>query len=344
MATKGANRLMSQVSSSVLGGPSYRGANRWEDLPIEEINKRTFENLESRAEEGASGGDRTVAHDARSMYYRTLYDTIDARCVKPSPMQGYSVDQESVVALAELIRTSKNTTPVIVRETNTPGEYELVDGERRTRAHMLLGETVGEEWYVLPARVFRVGDLSDEDAEYLLHAENIGQRAMTPSERANGIRIITNRIIEERKARGDKRPEGSIKEELARQLGISPRSAQADITISRGLTGEAMKLYDEGGLTKNGAEAVARLDEARQIAIVEKVRSGELPKDEVNKFVKMGGKPKTSTQKDIDALVKEAINSMRKAAKQASDSGTSADRVSLARLRELIDAVDPDRA
>lgn len=344
MATKGADRLHSKIAASKARSPMPRKAGQWDDLSMDEINRRTFESLETQVE-GVSGGDRTVAHDTRAMYYKTLYDNIDARNVKKSPMQAYSVDEESVKALAEMIRTSGNTTPIIVRETSTPGEYELIDGERRTKAHLLLGRTVGEQWFMIPARVFRVGDLSDEDAEYMLHAENIGQRAMTPSERANGIRVITKRLIEERRKTGDKRPEGSLKEELARQLGISPRSAQADITISQGLSDAAMELYDEGGLTKVGAEAVARLDVQRQQEVVDKVRSGELDKGDIKEFVKTRKAPsKSPVKKDLDTLVKDAIRSLKKARDVAAQDGSRADRVKVAELKDLIDLIDPDRS
>lgn len=242
------------------------------------------------------------------------YKWVDVRDVTASDKNFYSIDDDSVEELAALIMKSKNTTPITLRETKEG--VEIVDGERRVRAHMLLGERQGEAYFMVPARVFEYGTLSDAQAEYILNAMNLGQREMTPSERARGFACIA-RMLEEDKEYGG----GAIKDALAKRFGVSARAAQMELTIANKLCEEGQDLLDKGFIYKKTAEALAGLDEEKQSDLIAQIKEGLLDKTTAAEAVadaraeasgrsRAGRKPKT-----IDSELQSAKKSIKRALK-----------------------------
>lgn len=334
--------------------------------PIKNKEYSNDELLEELLENDARDGDDSASIMAKANRRRTLmdkagFDFVDCRKLSFSPMQTYSVDQGSVEALADLIYESQNTTPLVVRamperdveviETDAngnqithiehmPSGLEIVDGERRCRAHLLLGERYGEKWYMVPVRRFDVGKLSDEDAEFILHAENVGQRAMSPSERSIGFAKVYERIMRLRKT--DPTYEGrKTKEILAEQFGVSARTAAMEANIGRNLVEEGKRLFDRGTLTKVAADSVATLPQEQQAEIISQVEEGKLDRDDVTQAVKERKTRKPSAirePKDSDFYLRKA----RQALKKIVDENEIGDRRLIAELRDLLDMMDPD--
>ena len=128
------------------------------------------------------------------------------------------------------------------------------------------------------------------------------------------------------------------KEILAEQFGVSERTAAMEINIGNHLISEGMDLYDEGGITKKAADAIARLPEKRQQELVQQISSGEVTKDAAEEVAR--GRQRTSTRvpKTSDDLLIEA----RRALKRALVLQEPPDRVKIAELRNLLDKLDPD--
>ena len=292
----------------------------------------------SKGEESLSAGELVVQKNQRkALIAKAGFDYVDVRDLTPNKKNSYKIDQGSIESLASLILESKNTTPLIVRDVE--GGREIVDGERRYRAHLLLGERYGEHWYMAPARVFPIGTLSDEDALFMLHAENVGQRAMTPSERARGVAIVTERILARRESDPTYAKGKKTKEIIAEQFGVSERTAVIEANIGRHLTQEGMTIYDEGKVTKQGAEAISRLPEDEQRDLVEKIKSGEIAKSEVQSVAQ--GREITSSR--IPRHVDEDLKEARRALKRALKKGEKPDRVIIAELWNLLEKIDPDK-
>lgn len=239
---------------------------------------------------------------------------VDVREVTPSEKNFYSIDDESIEELAAMILESKNTSPITLRETRDG--VEIVDGERRVRAHLLLGERYGDGYFMVPARVFEYGSLDDEAAEYILNAMNLGQREMTPSERARGFSAIA-RMLKDENGYGD----GAAKDIIARRFGISARAAQMEITIANRLCEEGQRLLDEGVIYKKTAEAMAGLDEEAQLAIIDQIRAGLFDKagaaDAVAeaKDAAKGRKRAAPAPKTVDTELQSAKKSIKRALK-----------------------------
>lgn len=84
-----------------------------------------------------------------------------------------------VTSLAESIKAQGLIEPIVVRHLPTKdGEYEIVCGERRWRAHLEAG------LHEIPSMVRK---LSDEDARAITLTENMQREDLTPLEQAEGV-------------------------------------------------------------------------------------------------------------------------------------------------------------
>lgn len=289
--------------------------------------------------QGMSGGDLVVNARARQqLFARAGYDFLDARELTPNPSNSYAVEEGSIEALADLILESGNTTPIVVREVGVSDLYphglEIIDGERRWRAHLLLGERLGEHWYMIPARLFSAGSLSDEDALFILHAENVGQRAMAPSERARGVAAVTLRVLARRREDPGIAKGRLTREIVAEQLGISDRSADIEYRIGSGLCDEGLRAYDEGLITKRGAASLAGLPPAEQAAMLAMLKAGEIDKADLEESLKSPTKGKaTSRKRDPNKDLRQAAASLRRAL----EGGQDLDQDLVAEIRDLLE-------
>lgn len=236
----------------------------------EEIRKKTYE---ARIVAGNGGADKLARANMRAdLMRRAGYDFFDVRSLIFNEDNAYSIDEDSIATLADMIYASKVTEPIVIRAIDEG--LQVIDGERRCRAHMLLAKRHGDEWYMIPGRCFKAGEVSDDDARFILHATNVGQRNMTPSERAMGFAAVAERIAV-RKAAAPQELPGKTRDILAAQMGVSPRTAAIEMAIGRNLGDAGKRLYDDGAITKAQAEQLSHLDVREQEAVAQEVERGE---------------------------------------------------------------------
>lgn len=290
--------------------------------------------LEHRRQDGQSGGEALANSRIREQLINAQYDFFDARELILNEENDYHITDDDIEGLATLIYESKNTDPILVRGTDRG--YEVIDGERRTRAHLLLGKLYGEQWYMMSAKYFEPGTLSDHDARIMMDAENIGQRVMTQTERLRGVARMGERI----KARRQEHPElykgRLLREILAAQFGVSPRTAETDYNIGKNLEDHPMALLEKGAMTKAAADAVARLEPEDQEEIAQQVELGTLQKDAIEQEAKYrSGEThrKPAKKKSTNDFLQQAQRSLKNAIK-AND---GADPVLLANIASQID-------
>lgn len=297
----------------------------------EELMQAALENKTEESEDGASQLAR--ANKRASLLKKAGFDYFDVRDLQPNENNTYTIDDGSIESLASLIYETKNTTPLIVRA--TPSGYEIIDGERRYRAHLLLGKRYGEHWYMVPARCFEIGKLSDEEANFILHAENIGQRNMTPSERAAGMAAVQERILKARK--NDSAFKGrATKEILAEQFGVSPRTATMEVTIGKSLCAEGKELYDNDRITKTAAHAIALLDEESQKLICTQIRNGSIEKKNVEKTAQERRRGSARKEKEANEYLRSAKKNLQAALKAKE----SPDKKLIAEVHSLLQEIE----
>lgn len=104
---------------------------------------------------------------------------------------------ESLLGLAESIKTHGIQNPIIVRKYKTDGYYEILSGHRRVEAIKLLGEKT---------IIGQVVDLDDENAAiYMIQSNNYRERIL-PSEKAYSYKML----LEVYKRQGKKNLESDL--------------------------------------------------------------------------------------------------------------------------------------
>lgn len=97
--------------------------------------------------------------------------------VSPSPYQARrDIDDEQIRSLAESIRSEGLLQPIVVRDVGQ-GAFQLIAGERRWRAHQLLG---------VKRIMARIIDASDASAAVISMIENLQREDLNPIEESLG--------------------------------------------------------------------------------------------------------------------------------------------------------------
>ncbi|MBQ9002432.1 MAG: ParB N-terminal domain-containing protein [Eggerthellaceae bacterium] len=308
-----------------------------------DIQRIAFEN-QTLAD--ADGAEMVLRRRARDELFTRNFRWLNVNDILANPKNYFEIDQDELEGLASLILSTGYTDPIIVREVEIDGQeiIQLVDGERRTMAHKLLGDTVDECWYMVPARYYSKGTLSDEAAEFMLSAQNLGQRNMSESNRTTAFAAVADELVR-RKMQGD--PEANaqaIKDQLAKQFGCSPRQAAMNINIGRHLSDLGLRMLDEKKITKSAADAIATLSASDQEEILSLVSEGSLPKSQVETTARNMSDRRKSSVTRAPASFDGFVNSALKSLKRAHKLGGTAQRKDIAALRDLIDSMDPDLA
>ena len=300
----------------------------------------------NRIDPNADGAVKINARKARNELFTRHFEWIDARLLTPNPDNYFKITNDDIEALADLILETGHTDPITVREVGNPdaAEIQIVDGERRYRAHLRLGEREDEKWFMIPTRYYRYGELDDESAAYLMSAENIGQRNMTQSDRAQAFAAVADRIEKKRMEKDPTLPAKRTREILAEQFGISARAAAKEVNIGRHLVDRGMKMLDERKITKDAADALAMLTERDQEALLDLIESGELKKGQAEQAAREmrkpdDGKKRAKADPTLNGYMGMAFRSLSKASKMKG----KARREDIAKIRNLLDGLDPDR-
>jgi len=156
-------------------------------------------------------------------------------------------DQGKLQELASSIAEKGLLQAITVRPVTVEGEvwYELIAGERRYRAIMLLG------WVTVPATV---AEMTDEEASVAMLMENTGRADLLPMEEA---------FAYQRRANDFAWPV----EKIAEKAGVSPDRVKKRMKLTL-LCDELHPLVNSGQLPLGHAEALTALDHDKQRAAV----------------------------------------------------------------------------
>ncbi len=304
---------------------------RHKEMSEEEMRLEAFR---KRDNQDVSVTDKMSNQNVRNTLLSEMgFDWFDIDSLKPNPNNSYTITDEDVKNLAGLIWNSKEIEPLILRETEDG--TEIIDGERRWRACKLLAEKYGEAWRMVPGRCHKLGSITDEQANFIMHSSNIGQRNIKPSERAQGFKVLADKLVEWRK--DDPSLKGvNTKTYLAEHFGVSERTAQVLLNIARNLSKEGNDLLDSNVITQAQAESLSKLPSNKQSEIVANITKSDMDAAEINEAIetaketqaadnspitkaptgKTGQKTtKERTGKDLNGYLKTAKNALKNAEK-----------------------------
>ena len=164
--------------------------------------------------------------------------------------------------LAESIREQGIMQPLLVRSVGA-GKYEIIAGERRSRAAKLAG---------LDTVPVLVRDVPNEAAAAMALIENIQRENLNPIEEANGIQ----RLIEE----------FSMTHELAAKAVGRSRSAVTNLLRLQQLHPAVQEMLMQAQLDMGHARALLALEGAKQITTAEQIVQGQLSVRAAEQLVK----------------------------------------------------------
>ena len=211
------------------------------------------------------------------------------------------MDEGALYELAESFKAQGIMQPILVRKLATgphAGRYEIIAGERRSRAAKLAGlETVP----VL------VRDVADEAAAAMALIENIQREDLNPLEEAQGLQRLV-------------RDFGLTHEAAAQAVGRS-RSAASNLLRLLQLAEPVQNLLMAGDLDMGHARALLALEKAQQITAAHQITARHLSVREAEALVKHLAAPakekngKAQAAKSRDVLrVEEELSDLLAAA------------------------------
>jgi ParB family chromosome partitioning protein len=178
------------------------------------------------------------------------------------------MDEGALYELAESIRTQGIMQPLLVRPLSgaQSGQYEIIAGERRSRAARLAGLTE------VPVLVKAV---SDQNAAAMALIENMQREDLNPLEEAKGLQRLVN--------------EFALTHDQAAQAVGRSRSAASNLLRLLQLTESVQALVMAGDLDMGHARALLALQEADQISAAQTIVAKQMSVREAEKLVKQWG-------------------------------------------------------
>jgi len=202
------------------------------------------------------------------------------------------MDQASLAELAESIKAQGVIQPVLVRRVEG-GKYEIIAGERRTRAARLAGLTE------VPV-VLR--EVADNAAAAMALIENIQREDLNPLEEAQGLTRLMNEFR-------------LTQEEVAKAVGRS-RSAVANLLRLVHLPKPVQEMLYAGEIDMGHARALLALPGAMQLQLAPQIREQQMSVRAVEEAVRRmlldpprteqgAARPAPKRSRDIERLEEE---------------------------------------
>ena len=203
------------------------------------------------------------------------------------------MDEGALYELAESIKAQGIMQPILVRKLDSgknAGKYEIIAGERRSRAAKLAGLS---EVPVL------VRNVPNEAAAAMALIENIQREDLNPLEEAQGL----NRLIKE----------FGLTHELAAQAVGRSRSAASNLLRLLNLADPVQTMLMAGDIDMGHARALLALDRATQITAANQISAKKLSVREAEGLVKklsaefnlVPEKPKKEKSRDMKRVEEE---------------------------------------
>ncbi len=198
------------------------------------------------------------------------------------------MNSEALEELANSIRAQGVVQPIVVRELETPGRYEIIAGERRWRAAQMAGQ------HEIPAIIRQV---PDQAAIAMALIENIQREELNPMEEAQALQ----RLIDEFSL---------THQEVAEAVGRS-RAMVSNLLRLLSLNEDVKRLLENGDIEMGHARALLGLSGDQQSEAAHLVESKGLSVRETEQLVRRmtsGGKQRTTpstSDPDIRRLQEE---------------------------------------
>jgi ParB family chromosome partitioning protein len=186
--------------------------------------------------------------------------------IEPSKVNQYGIrDIEDLAASIEEMGLLHN---LVVKDANDNGLYEIISGERRYKACMLLFENGDEQFKYLPCKIEKT--VSNTITELKLIHANATARVLTDWEKIYQAGRI-NEILYKLKEEGHEFT-GRMRTVVAEILEVSDAQAGRMIKIDKDLTDKVKEELKEGNIGITAAYEIAALDKDEQVGALEEIK------------------------------------------------------------------------
>ena len=198
-------------------------------------------------------------------------------------------DETGLLELAQSIRENGLIQPIVVREVGNEA-YEIIAGERRYRAMLMIGKVE------VPCIVTTA---TDEASASIALIENIQREDLNPIEEANAYRQIL-------------KTQGMTQKKLAQQIGKSQSFVANKIRLLE-LPERALSTLAQGKITERHARALLTVDDEELDQVLDKILDQKLNVSQTERLIQKPKKPKKPLIKGISQSIKIGINTIKEA-------------------------------
>ena len=237
---------------------------------------------------------------------------IESICVSPfQPRRSFS--EASIAELAQSIRLHGLLSPLLVRRIGA-GRFELIAGERRLRALMLLERTQAE---VIVLSAF------DGECALIALVENLQRENLHFLDEAEACRSIL-----------DAQP--ITQEQLAAALSVSPSALANRLRLLK-LSDEVRAAVRAGNLTERHARALLRLsDSERQLELIHECAARRLSVKQLENLIERAAPPRRPSVSRVIRDNRIIINAVLDTVKELNRIGVHVE----SRVEERADGVE----
>lgn len=229
---------------------------------------------------------------------------LSVKQIEPNRFQPRTIfNEEKIVELAQTIHTHGIIQPIVVRQTEKQGYYEIIAGERRWRAVQHLN------WEQIPAIIKKMNDAETASVALI---ENLQREELT--------------VIEEAMAYGQLIQIHNLTQEaLAQRLGKSQSTIANKMRLLK-LPEEVQQALLNKTITERHARALIALKEPeKQVKLLTEIVDKNLNvKQTEDKIAKMLNKHETKKKPRLRGISKDmriAMNTIRQSLTMVSDTG-----------------------
>lgn len=229
--------------------------------------------------------------------------TISIENIMVNPYQPRThFDEEQLYELAQSIRENGLIQPIVVRELNQ-NQYEIIAGERRYRAMMMIGQTQ------VPCLVMKA---TDERSAALALIENIQREDLSPVEEAFAYKEII-------------KAQGITQKELAKKVGKSQSSIANKIRLLE-LPENVLASLANHQITERHARALLSVETEEIDDILGKILEDKLNVKQTETLIQKPKKSKKPLVKGISQNIKIGINTIKQAVVMVEKTGIKVDQ------------------
>lgn len=222
----------------------------------------------------------------------------------PNQFQPRTVfENEKIDELAQTLKTHGIIQPIVVRQMEEEGQYEVIAGERRLRAAKLL------EWDTISAII---RNLTDTETASVALIENIQREQLSAIEEASAyVQLLELHEL--------------TQEALAQRLGKSQSTVANRIRLLK-LIPEAQEALLNKQITERHGRTLLKLNESQQKTYLERVIAEELNVKDLEELINMTfekdiPKKKHKKQQMISKDIRIATNTIKESLKMIKDTG-----------------------